>query len=136
MNIELLTKLVKLANNNPNENEANLAARKVCKLIEEDKFQFNQSTAKSDYTNQQHQKTQTDNWWGFWGEPEFYYKSRPKSEPPPKPKEPVLTEKEIEMQEWNFSTTINLWINLRTAQTLTKEEYKQRFSRFGGKIVY
>lgn len=40
MNIDLLTKLVKLANNNPNENEANLAARKVCKIIEEGEFKF------------------------------------------------------------------------------------------------
>lgn len=41
MNLDLLTKLVKLANNNPNENEANLAARKVCKLIQEGDFKFN-----------------------------------------------------------------------------------------------
>ena len=41
MNLELLKKLVKLANNNPNDNEANLAARKVCKMIEEAKFNFN-----------------------------------------------------------------------------------------------
>jgi hypothetical protein len=40
MNLDLLTKLVKLANNNPNDNEANLAARKVCKIIEEGKFNF------------------------------------------------------------------------------------------------
>lgn len=41
MNLELLIKLVKLANNNPNEHEANFAARKACKLIEESKFVFN-----------------------------------------------------------------------------------------------
>ena len=40
MNLELLIKLVKLANNNPNDNEANLAARKVCKMIAEANFQF------------------------------------------------------------------------------------------------
>lgn len=40
MNIELLIKLVKLANHNPNDNEANSAARRVCKLIEEGKFKF------------------------------------------------------------------------------------------------
>src|SRR5258708_29378701 len=40
MNIELLTKLVKLANNNPNEHEANAAARKVCLIIAEAKFKF------------------------------------------------------------------------------------------------
>lgn len=36
MNLELLRKLVKLANNNSNENEANAAARKVCEMLEED----------------------------------------------------------------------------------------------------
>lgn len=40
MNTELLIKLVKLANHNPNDNEANLAARKVCKMIEEARFNF------------------------------------------------------------------------------------------------
>jgi len=40
MNIELIKKLIKLANNNPNEHEANLAARKACHLIEEGKFDF------------------------------------------------------------------------------------------------
>lgn len=43
MNLELIIKLVKLANNNPNDNEANLAARKVCKIIAEGNYQFNQS---------------------------------------------------------------------------------------------
>lgn len=41
MNIELIQKLIKLANNNPNENEANLAARKVCKLLTT--FKFNET---------------------------------------------------------------------------------------------
>ena len=40
MNLELLQKLVKLANNNPNENEANAAARKVCLMISESEFKF------------------------------------------------------------------------------------------------
>jgi hypothetical protein len=40
MNYDLITKLAKLANNNPNEHEANLAARKVCKLLAEGKFTF------------------------------------------------------------------------------------------------
>lgn len=40
MNLDLIIKLVKLANNNPNENESNLAARKVCKLIAEGNYKF------------------------------------------------------------------------------------------------
>lgn len=40
MNFDLITKLAKLANNNPNENEANLAARKVCRLLAEGEFKF------------------------------------------------------------------------------------------------
>ena len=44
MNHELITKLAKLANNNPNENEANAAARKVCKLLAEANFDFGKTT--------------------------------------------------------------------------------------------
>lgn len=39
MNNDLVIKLIKLANNNPNENEANLAARKVCSLLKDYKFE-------------------------------------------------------------------------------------------------
>ena len=35
MNLDLLQKLIRLANNNPNDNEANLAARRVCKMLAE-----------------------------------------------------------------------------------------------------
>lgn len=38
MNIELIKKLIALANNNPNENEANLSARKVCQLLKDYNF--------------------------------------------------------------------------------------------------
>lgn len=40
MNLDQLIKLAKLANNNPNEHEANAAARKVCRLIEAGNYQF------------------------------------------------------------------------------------------------
>jgi hypothetical protein len=40
MNLPLLIKLVKLANNNPNDNEANSAARRVCKMIAEANYIF------------------------------------------------------------------------------------------------
>jgi len=40
MNFKLIEKLARLANNNPNENEANLAARKVCKLLAKSNFKF------------------------------------------------------------------------------------------------
>lgn len=43
MNYKLIEKLAKLANNNPNEHEANMAARKVCKLLAEANFKFNES---------------------------------------------------------------------------------------------
>ena len=38
MDTNLIIKLIKLANNNPNDNEANLAARKVCKMLTDYKF--------------------------------------------------------------------------------------------------
>lgn len=37
MKIDRLLALIRLANNNPNEHEANLAARKVCRLLDETK---------------------------------------------------------------------------------------------------
>ena len=40
MNIDLIIKLAKLANNNPSEHEANSAARRVCKLLAEGNFEF------------------------------------------------------------------------------------------------
>lgn len=40
MNLDLIIKLAKLANNNPNEHEANAAARKVCQLLAEGNFNF------------------------------------------------------------------------------------------------
>ncbi len=47
MNINLIIKLARLANENPNENEANLAARKVCSLIKQADYKFNGSTIQS-----------------------------------------------------------------------------------------
>lgn len=44
MKLEILQKLIALANNNPNENEANLAARKVCKALIEHKFNITGGT--------------------------------------------------------------------------------------------
>jgi hypothetical protein len=44
MNLDQIKKLVKLANNNPNEHEANSAARMVCKLIEEAEFKFSEDS--------------------------------------------------------------------------------------------
>lgn len=49
MNLGLLKKLVRLANSNPNEHEANSAARRVCKLIEEGKFEFVDSKQNTPY---------------------------------------------------------------------------------------
>lgn len=43
MNLDLLKKLARLANNNPNDNEANLAARRVCKMLEEFTLNFKNS---------------------------------------------------------------------------------------------
>lgn len=38
MNLDRLKSLIRLANNNPNEHESNLAARKACKIIAENDF--------------------------------------------------------------------------------------------------
>ncbi len=56
MNIDLLKKLTRLANNNPNENEANMAARKVCIMLQEGNWElkqkiFNPSKKQEEYYN-------------------------------------------------------------------------------------
>ncbi len=38
--LERLKKFTRLANNNPNEHEANVAARRVCKILEEHNFEL------------------------------------------------------------------------------------------------
>lgn len=45
MDIEKIKKLIRLANNNPNEHEANLAARKVCKMLADYNFNIIVRTA-------------------------------------------------------------------------------------------
>lgn len=40
MNLDLIKKLTRLANNNPNDHEANSAARRVCRMLEEGNFNF------------------------------------------------------------------------------------------------
>lgn len=66
MNITLIVKLAKLANNNPNDNEANLAARKVCRLIEEGGFRFTESSpppsTKQDTTYNDIRRTRESFW--------------------------------------------------------------------------
>lgn len=75
MNLDLLKKLTRLANNNPNENEANLAARKVCKLLEENNFKFSETIKGPEIRNPfdyQPSQRQRD-WMGFdrgaWSDP-------------------------------------------------------------------
>jgi len=51
MNTELIIKLAKLANNNPNDNEANSAARKVCKLLEEGKYVLSNNSNSNNSTS-------------------------------------------------------------------------------------
>lgn len=41
MNLDLLMKFVRLATNNPNEHEANSAARRVCKMIADNGYSLN-----------------------------------------------------------------------------------------------
>lgn len=63
--VEILNKLLALANNNPNEHEANSAARKLCKTLGEMNFQFKSSSqpyqrSTSSVPNYNPTKRQTD----------------------------------------------------------------------------
>lgn len=59
MNLDLLKKLVNLANHNPNENEANAAARRVCRLLEESKFVIEVAPSQSVKQNPFYPKSRT-----------------------------------------------------------------------------
>lgn len=67
MDLDKLIKLTRLANNNPNENEANLAARKVCKMLEECNWKLNGSSSTSQTkrgpTTWADVKRSTEPWW-------------------------------------------------------------------------
>lgn len=74
MKLDILMKLIALANNNPNDNEANLAARKVCKAIGEGKFTITegiQRTKEPDFkstppnTRPRQPNTGRDPFWDF-----------------------------------------------------------------------
>lgn len=65
MNIDLIQKLIKLANNNPNDNEANLAARRVCKMLADHKFHEPRTVASKLEEHRQSQPKYPDNE-GIW----------------------------------------------------------------------
>jgi hypothetical protein len=56
VNFDLLLKLVKLANHNNTEGEANAAARKVCKMLSENNYQWLEGVVRSNGGNQQQYK--------------------------------------------------------------------------------
>lgn len=105
MNLDLLKKLTKLANHNPNEHEANSAARRVCKMLEEANFslinyasetqrKFYEQPKSSTPTRNAYSKDIFDDLFRYmnYGEKRNYGDWIPKP-PPPKPKkeERVLT---------------------------------------------
>jgi hypothetical protein len=75
MNLDLIIKLARLANNNPNENEANLAARKVCKLMAEANFKFP--------STQRFQRSPDDKVGGTWNDVHRSTEPQWRSSPPP-----------------------------------------------------
>ena len=109
MNLELLKKLVRLANNNPNDNEANLAARKVCKMIEEAQFKF--TTYESPPTRPIYKDTNPNyrrygGWHGFdrsaWDA--FYQRyTNQNSEETPKEKEAKAKERSYDSETYTYS---------------------------------
>lgn len=105
MNLDRLIKLAKLANSNPNEHEANAAARKVCRLIAENNYSFNgaknQEPATSGARTWNDVKRSQDPFWRVWEEAfkgrQNYQKYRngswdnyetPNPPPPEPPKQP------------------------------------------------
>jgi len=92
MNLDLLKKLTRLANNNPNDNEANLAARKVCKMLEEGNWSLNNPTPKT--YNDVTRST----------EPQW--RSTPPNPPNP-PNNPFTNSYKSPFSEWNVEDLFN-----------------------------
>lgn len=84
MNLKLIEKLVKLANHNPNENEANSAARRVCKLIEEANFDY-RATISDASTLLGKSPIQPTTWNDIRRSKEPFWKSKPPKEPKTEP---------------------------------------------------
>jgi len=82
MNIDLLKKLVRLATNNPNDNEANLAARKVCKMLLKDDFKSignGQIKQKNDWEGFKAPESWPDILRNYQRDRERYYKAKKKN---------------------------------------------------------
>lgn len=62
MDKDLIVKLIRLANNNPNENEANMAARKACKLLGESDFMPSTSRRPGFGTPDNHGRSNNPTW--------------------------------------------------------------------------
>lgn len=94
MKLDRLKALIRLANNNPNDNEANRAARKVCIVLAEDSFALlnHRPVARTaaDKMNEHRQNYQSGTWSGFEGtwndvkrSKESEFRSKPPTGPPP-----------------------------------------------------
>lgn len=111
MNLEIVKKLIKLANNNPNEHEANSAARKVCREL--DGYDFNtissppkQETPKTWNDVRRSSKPQWksgesypfEDWFGKWQEDELKRRENAKKEQKIK-EEAAIREEEYRNQQ-------------------------------------
>lgn len=77
MNLDKIKKFIRLANNNPNEHEANLAARRVCKLLAENNFALLESkSAAANRMGAANNRT-TGTWEGFERSTEPQWRSNP-----------------------------------------------------------
>lgn len=74
MNIERLLKLLKLANHNPNDAEANSAARSACKMFSEDNYKWIESQKNGSSAKQSDRTTRrTDrDWWRPSGREDYW----------------------------------------------------------------
>ncbi len=66
MNLDLLKKLTKLANHNPNDHEANSAARRVCKMLEECNFTLTPVAKDNPLTWNDIVRSETSSWRSSW----------------------------------------------------------------------
>lgn len=139
MDTDLLKKLIKLANNNPNENEANLAARKVCKMIEADNYNLvgGDQVRRTPPIRPRQSGTWNDIfrsyepfWTSDWYNPPPPPKSKPKQEEPKRnPFPDGFYEKEpIKKEDTFHPNTREVTVNCRKCGTKFKMPYDEYFA--------
>jgi len=144
LDIDRLKKLTRLANNNPNDHEANLAARRVCKMLEEANFTltsapppsmhgvaYDEASNMGDIFSEmlrQQAKQQADR---LRREEEVHKKAQERVRKQQEEARAQAAKEQVKRQqqdpdEWFQDVMRSKWTNRRTGEVITELEYQSR----------